>query len=185
MAGRRQSPRKALAAAGTLAPVLFVFLLACAGSAGLRGQAHLIEGVPFYPQEAHQCGPASLSGVLNYWGVEVSPEEVAGQIYSASARGTLGIDMVFYARQKGLSARQYAGGLEDLRASIDAGRPLIVMVDNGFWVYQANHFMVVVGYTENGLIVNSGRQREKFLPLDRFMKSWERTGFWTLSVARG
>jgi ABC-type bacteriocin/lantibiotic exporter with double-glycine peptidase domain len=181
--GRRPAPGKALAAA------LFLVLLACAGTSVVRGPAHLpvhlIEGVPFYAQEAHQCGPASLAGVLNYWGVDVSPEEVAGRIYSASARGTLGIDMAFYARDRGLHASQYAGGLGDLRASIDAGRPLIVMVDYGFWVYQANHFMVVVGYTDEGLIVNSGKEREKFLPLDKFLKSWERAGYWTLSVARG
>ncbi|HYA31796.1 MAG TPA: C39 family peptidase, partial [Thermodesulfovibrionales bacterium] len=90
---------------------------------------HLVRNVPFFPQEDYQCGPASLAAVLNYQGVSVTSDEVARAIYSPSARGTLNIDMVLYAQSLGLRASQYKGGLDDLREQIDAGRPLIVLVD--------------------------------------------------------
>jgi predicted double-glycine peptidase len=142
----------------------------------------LIENVPFYPQEAYQCGPASLAGALNYWGISVTPEEIAEEIFSKSAKGTLNIDMVFYAQRKGLDAIQYKGSLEDLRKNIDSGIPVIVLVDYGFSLYQANHFMVAVGYNENGVIVNSGKEKEKFIAQDDFMKTWEKTKYWTILI---
>jgi ABC-type bacteriocin/lantibiotic exporter with double-glycine peptidase domain len=143
-----------------------------------------IENLPFYSQESYQCGPASLAGVLNYWGVGVTPDEVARTIFSASARGTLTIDMVLYAQQKGLSAEQYKGSIENLKQNIDSGLPVVVLVDYGGILYQMNHFMVIVGYTEYGILANSGKDHEKFIPEDDFLKSWEKTNFWTLRIRK-
>jgi hypothetical protein len=56
------------------------------------------------------------------------------------------------------------------------------MVDYGFWVFQQHHFMVVIGYNEHGIIVHSGRERLKFIPLSDFLKSWKKTDFWTLLI---
>jgi len=143
-----------------------------------------IENLPFYPQESYQCGPASLAGVLNYWGVTVTPDDVARNIFSASARGTLTIDMVLYAQQKGLSAEQYKGSLENLKQNIDSGYPVVVLVDYGGAFYQMNHFMVIFGYNERGILANSGKDHEKFIPEDDFLKSWEKTNFWTLRIKK-
>ncbi len=120
--------------------------------------------------------------MLNYWGIKVTPEEIAGEIYSNSARGTLNIDMVLYAQRKGLKAIQYEGNIQDLRKNIDVGYPIIVLVDQGFSFYQANHFMVVIGYNEDGVIVNSGKDKEKFISEKDFLHSWRKTNFWTLLI---
>jgi predicted double-glycine peptidase len=90
--------------------------------------------------------------------------------------------MVLYAEKRGLKARQYRGSLEDIKSKIDAGYPLIVLVDEGFFVYQKNHFMVVIGYQEEGLLVNSGREQHKFIPVKDFLRPWNRTKFWTLLI---
>ena len=142
----------------------------------------MIEGVPFFPQEEFQCGPASLAGVLNYYGLRITPGEIATEVFSRSARGTLDMDMVFYAQRKGMKAEQYAGSFEDLQGSLDSRRPLIVLIDQGFWVYQNSHFMVVVGYDKGGIVVNSGKEENKFISLDSFLKTWEKTKFWTLRI---
>jgi len=144
--------------------------------------ARVIEGVPFFPQEEFQCGPASLAGVLNYYGLRITPGEIATEVFSRSARGTLDMDMVFYAQRKGMKAEQYAGSFEDLQGSLDSRRPLIVLIDQGFWVYQNSHFMVVVGYDKGGIVVNSGKEENKFISLDSFLKTWEKTKFWTLRI---
>ena len=169
---------------------LFVLLLAmfssCAAPGELAGiSGSVIEDVPFYPQEQYQCGPASLAAVMNYRGVTVTPREIAAAIYSKTAKGTLDIDMVSYIREKGLTAEAYRGTMEDIKRSINERHPLIVMVDYGFWVYEQHHFMVVVGYTKNGIIVNSGTERLKFIPASDFLRLWEKTHFWTLSVKAG
>ena len=165
--------------------IIIIFLLySCAGVGHVPkgSQNSLIENVPFYPQSAYQCGPASLAGVLNYWGIKVTPEEIAGEIYSNSARGTLNIDMVLYVQRKGLKAIQYEGNIQDIRKNIDSGYPIIVFIDQGFSFYQANHFMVVIGYNEDGVIVNSGKDREEFISEEDFLHSWKKTKFWTLLI---
>lgn len=145
---------------------------------------HIIPGIPFYPQEHYQCGPASLAGVLNFWGVREEPGEISKEIFSKSAEGTLNIDMVLYAQKKGLYALQYAGSMEDLRRNIDSGHPIIVLVDYGFSIYEADHFMVVIGYNDNGVIVNSGREREKFIDGKKFLNIWRKTNYWTLLMKK-
>jgi ABC-type bacteriocin/lantibiotic exporter with double-glycine peptidase domain len=144
--------------------------------------SQIIEDVPFYPQDAYQCGPASLAGVLNYWGVEISPEEIAAAIYSRSAKGTLNVDMASFADRQGLEARAFRGSLEDIKRRIRSGYPLIALVDYGIGVYQRNHFMVIVGYNDKGIIANSGRKRLKRISPGRFLRAWKKTDFWTLLI---
>jgi len=144
--------------------------------------ARIIEGIPFFPQEEFQCGPASLAGVLNYYGWRISPADIAAEIFSPQARGTLDMDMVFYAQKKGLRAEKYRGSFEDLQAQIDSRRPLIALIDQGFWVYQRHHFVVVVGYDQGSIVVNSGKEERKFIARESFLRTWKKTKFWTLRI---
>jgi ABC-type bacteriocin/lantibiotic exporter with double-glycine peptidase domain len=164
--------------------LVLLWVFSCAGAPPIKSSEiiRVIKDVPFHPQEAYQCGPASLAGVLNFWGLETSPEEIATEIYSKSAKGTLNIDMVLYAEKRGLKARQYRGSLEDIKSKIDSSYPLIVLVDEGFLVYQKNHFMVVIGYGGEGILANSGKEQHKFIPVKNFLRSWGRTKFWTLWI---
>ena len=148
------------------------------------GHAYVIENVPFYSQEIYQCGPASLAGALNYWGVQITPDDIAKEIFSESARGTLTIDMVLYAQMKGLKATQYKGNIDDLKKNIDSNYPVIVLVDYGISLYQVNHFMVGIGYNEHGVIVNSGRNKHKFISEKDFTKVWKKTNYWTLLIKK-
>jgi hypothetical protein len=164
--------------------LIFPLLLSCATNRNVidHRNACIIEKVPFHPQETYKCGPASLSSVLDYWGVNVSPEDIAAEIFSESAKGTLNIDMTLYARNIGLEAVQYKGSIKDIRDNICLGYPVIVMVDYGFWVYQQNHFMVVIGYDKNVVIVRSGRDQFRLISEEKFVRAWKRTNFWTLLV---
>jgi ABC-type bacteriocin/lantibiotic exporter with double-glycine peptidase domain len=171
---------------GVFLGILFMISLlwGCAGPSPKLSPktARMVEGVPFFPQEEFQCGPASLAGVLNYYGLRMSPAEIAAEIFSRQARGTLDMDMVFYAQRKGMKAEHYAGNFDDLQGNLDSRRPLIVLIDQGFWVYQNHHFMVAVGYDERSIIVNSGKEERKFISRDAFLKTWEKTKFWTLRI---
>ena len=161
-----------------------LLLLSCA--AGPRSDHHggsnVLQSIPFYQLKAHRCGPASLASVLNFWGIAVSPAVVADEIYSETAKGTLNLDMVWYAERKGLQARQFKGSVDEIKYHVDMGHPLIVMVDYGFWVYEKNHFMVIVGYNEEGVIVNSGNGYPELMALQDFLRGWRRTNFWTLLI---
>jgi predicted double-glycine peptidase len=169
---------------------LLALLLGCAGKipdTRYPADARVIREVPVYEDTGHQCGPSSLAAVINYWRdtfnnpVSVTPEGISSEVYSKDAGGTLGMDLEFYARSKGFEARQYAGGIEDLKKNILEEIPPVILVDYGIFAYQRNHFMVVTGYTGNGIIVHSG-SREKIIRFDELKRIWEKTGFWTLVV---
>jgi predicted double-glycine peptidase len=151
-------------------------------------KAEKVIDVPFFPQEAFQCGPAALATVINYWyektgsGKTLSPEAIAAEIYSPSARGVLGLDLELYARKRGFHTQQLAGAISDLKHGVDDGIPPIVLVDYGFSFYQRNHFMVVKGYSDGGILVNSGRKESELIAHEDLLKIWEKTGFWVLLV---
>ncbi|MCX7913473.1 MAG: C39 family peptidase [Thermodesulfovibrionales bacterium] len=142
----------------------------------------IIENVPFYPQKEFQCGPASLASILNYYGIMTTPDEIAQEIFSKTAKGTLNLDMVIYARKKGLRANHYVGSFADLQRNIDDGNPVIVLVDYGFSFYRHYHFLVVIGYNDEGVFFNSGDPKKEFMPIEDFMPLWRRTNYWTLLI---
>lgn len=144
--------------------------------------ARLIPGVPFFAQEDYQCGPSSLAGIINFWGVKVTLQEIVDKIYSKSAQGTLDVDMIRFSEKYGLASHKYKGGIDDLKNKIDKGYPLIILVDFGVSSYQRTHYMVVVGYTKDSVIVNSGKENLKPLSFSELIGLWKRTQFWTLLI---
>ena len=140
--------------------------------------------VPFYPQKKYQCGPAALAEVLNYYGAKTTPDTIARDIYSKTARGTLDLDMPFYANRAGFAASQYHGSASDIKREIDRGRPLIVLLDYGFWVYQHGHYMVVTGYDKKGIIAHTGERPFEHIAWGDFLPPWEKTGCWTLLIKK-
>ncbi len=159
---------------------------ACAGGAGVKDtdSVHMVRSVPFFPQEAYQCGPASLAGALGFLGLKATPSKIAKDIYSSGARGVLNIDLVLYAQRKGLQSRQYRGGLEDLKRKIDSGTPVIVMTRVWPAFLGKGHFMLVKGYSARYIIANSGRTESLEIPVDKFMKAWRDEDYWTLLITK-
>lgn len=157
--------------------IIMIFL-----TANIHAQENIISSVPFFPSKDFQCGPASLAMILNFLGMEITVEEIAKDIYSESAKGTSDFDMIMFAQKKGFKAIQYSGSIEDLKEKIRANKPLIVMTDEGYWFYKKYHFMVVVGFDSESVIVNSGAQKHKKIKIEDFKKKWKKTGFWTLLI---
>jgi predicted double-glycine peptidase len=141
-----------------------------------------VENVSFYPQLAYQCGPASLAGVLNFYGKDVTPDQVAREIFRSGIGGTVPLDMVLYVRKKGLFANWYNGSGEDIQRAVDADVPLIVMVDFGFGNISKYHYMVVIGYGPEGIIANTGQEQKKEIKWKQFFSRWDRTKRWTLRI---
>ncbi|MBU1002352.1 MAG: C39 family peptidase [Proteobacteria bacterium] len=141
-----------------------------------------IPDVPFHAQEVFQCGPASLAGVLNYLGDPVTPDEIAQAVFRPELRGSVSLDLALYPRGRGLSSRFWRGTVEDLVRSVDTGQPLVLMLDLGLGPVSTYHFLVVVGYSPQGPIVNTGRREHALLPWGEFLRTWERADSWTLLV---
>lgn len=170
----------------TLTLLISVLAFSCSPKPLIKYPAIL--EVPYYEQSDFQCGPASLASVLNYWNskrgeIEIPFQDIIDSIYSPHARGVLGIDLEIYAQQKGFITIQKKGTVEELRGLIDKGIPPVILLRYGFYVYQLDHFLVVKGYNEKGIIVNS-RKPDEFISYEELDRIWKRTGYWMLVIKK-
>ena len=154
-------------------------LLSLLSPAFLHGEEIFLD-VPFYPQKAYQCGPAAMASVMSYWGRHDSPKTIAAEMFSETARGSLTLDMYLYATENGFEAKQGGASVEEIRHRVDSREPVIVLVDNGFWVVRIGHYLVVVGYSDDGFFVHDGYKGNTFISFGDFEKKWSRTGRWAL-----
>ncbi len=175
---------------------LGLLLLAFAGCAPLnadtvrqdllagRSAGGYIGGVPFIPQADNYCGPASLAMVLRYWGEPIDQDEIGRELYIPSIRGTLNLDLEFYARRRGYRAESFRGTLEQVKAEIDRGRPLIVFQDQGIGPLAFPHFFVVIGYDDARqlIIAHSGVTENRLISYREFLWTWGKKGNWTLRI---
>ena len=140
--------------------------------------------VPFFPDDTDQCGPATLASVLTYWGITTDPATLKEEIYLPRLKGTLPLDLLLAAQARGLTADIYQGSLDNVKAELDAGHPLVALVNLGYAIFPQGHFVVITGYDDQrrGVYVHSGLERDQFLPYERFLQSWDKTGRWTLLI---
>ena len=149
----------------------------CAAGAPLASRSHHIADVPFYQNKDDQCGPASLAGVLNYWGDRSDPESLKKEFFVARLKGSLAMDLVQAARNRGFKAEVVSGSMDLLKEEILKGHPAIALLNLGYRFFPKGHFIIVTGFDDDkqGLLIHSGKPDE-FLSYRRFLKHWEKTG---------
>jgi uncharacterized protein YvpB len=110
------------------------------------------------------CQNTSVSMVLGYYGVQVSPDEISQKFGTQYAQTPSGAASVFnhYATQAGISQRMTGhtdGSFDDLKAELDKGHPVVV---NGY--FTGGHVVTVTGYDQKGYFVNdpAGVWNERF-----------------------
>lgn len=155
-----------------------------AGLSAHPGEGRYIRDVPFFPQDQYMCGPAALAGVIGFWGGSAGMDDVARGVYEEKLKGTLPMDLLIYAREKGFDASYYRGSFDDLREKISSGTPLILFLNLGYDAYPVGHYIVVVGYDDRAGVVlaHSAMNREEVFTYKRLKGYWEKTGFSTLIV---
>ena len=141
-----------------------------------------LDGVPFYPQDEHQCGPASLAMVLGFAGKSVDPEALQPQVYLPGRRGSLQVEMLAAARRNGLVAVELRPGLSDLLAELAAGNPAIVLQNLAFDWSPVWHYAVAIGYDldTQRIVLRSGGERRLEVRLGAFERTWRRGDSWAM-----
>ena len=185
-------PFRTSAAAG----VLFSAVLLLAGCASPQ-LAALIEqppetlpprvelsGVPFYPQQEYQCGPAALATALVHAGVDTDPKALVAQVYLPAREGSLQVEMLAAARRHELVAYRLAPQLQDLLSEIAGGTPVIVLQNLGFDFAPRWHYAVAVGYdlARQEIVLHSGTTKHLVMPLTNFERTWARGGHWAMAT---
>jgi hypothetical protein len=144
----------------------------------------VIAGVPFLPQEEDTCGPSSLAMVLRFLGKSVDTSEIVRETRTEGLKGTLITDLASAARRRGFAAEIADLDLPRLKERISAGVPVILLVDLGIWSWSRPHYLVAYGWTPEGVVAHSGRERGKVIPFSTLDAQWEKMGRLAIIVRR-
>lgn len=143
------------------------------GASPLRAASgRVLPGVPFLPQEEESCGPSSLAMVLRYLGRDARTDVLIRETRTEGLRGTLITDLAAAARRRGVLAEIENLDLDRLREAIGSGVPAILLIDVGTWVFTRPHFLVAYGWTPEGVVAHSGRERGKVIPFPVLDRQW-------------
>lgn len=136
----------------------------------------VIEGVPFIKQNDKFCGPAAMASVLEYYGDNVSQDEIAEKVYTPKLDGALISDMENFARDQGYQAETMNGNITALEAEIDRGVPVILLVEKGKLMVSVPHYYVVYGYDKGKevFILHTGDKSGQKIKYDKLDSEWEK-----------
>lgn len=144
----------------------------------------VIEGVPFLPQEDDTCGPSSLAMVLGFLGKDVETREIVRETRTGGLKGTLITDLAGAARRRGFAAEIADLDLPRLRERIVAGVPVILLIDLGIWNWSRPHYLVAYGWTPEGVVAHTGRDKGKVIPFPTLDAQWAKMGRLTIIISR-
>jgi hypothetical protein len=184
ISSRRSRPAFALAAVA-------LGLAGCAtGRLTIPADAPAVElvDVPFFPQEKYQCGPAALATVLAHAGLSVDADSLADDVYVEGLRGSLQAELLAATRRRGLIPYVLPANPDALLAELEARRPVLVLQNLGIARVPVWHYAVAVGFDpdDDRLILRSGAERRRLEKASRFLRSWQRSGYWAfVPVAPG
>jgi tetratricopeptide (TPR) repeat protein len=151
-----------------------------------RRSAVELDATPFFPQTAHQCGPAALATVLAGSGVDVTPESLVSRVYLPHRQGSLQAELVAATRSYARVPYVIEPDIVGLLAQLQAAHPVLVLQNLGLSIYPVWHYAVVIGYLpdEDAVILRSGVTRRLVMPAARFLRSWRLAGDWGLIALR-
>lgn len=143
-----------------------------------------LEQVPFFPQERYQCGPAALATVLTWSGAELRPEDLISEVYLPQRQGSLQVELSAAARRHGRVPYVLEKDIQAVLAEVQAGHPVVVLLNLGLSWYPRWHYAVVVGFDlqRDLVILRSGTERRDLISLELFERTWRRAERWAMVV---
>ena len=136
----------------------------------------VIDGVPFIRQDTNFCGPAALASVMSYYGESIDQQTIGEATYNSKLKGCLLSDLENFARTRGYETIADRGTVDKIKNFLHRENPVIVLVDLGRWFISRPHYLVIIGYTDEGFITHSGYKASQLFEYERFTKLWRKIG---------
>lgn len=150
------------------------------GGASIQQKQVELKEVPFFAQTDSFCGPAALAMVLNHQGLKTSTEALNPLVFVPERQGSLQIEMQAVPRQFGLLSYQVAPTTQALFDALNAGYPVLALLNLSLQIAPQWHYAVVVGYNpkNNALVLRSGSNEREEVSMYTFEKMWGRSKNW-------
>lgn len=141
-----------------------------------------LQQVPFHAQQAHHCGPASLLSLLEAAGADTDYQAVVDRVYVPGLEGSLQVEMLAAARSFGYIAYTPPPEVGAVLAEVDAGRPVLVLLNLGVPKKPVWHYALVIGYDprRNELILHSGDTARVRHKASAWLRRWNWAGRWSM-----
>lgn len=145
-------------------------------------QQAMIASVPFVAQSEHECGPATLSMVLQFYGKEVTLSQLVDQVYLPARQGSLQVEMQAAPRRHDMVSYVLEPKMSALLQEIAAGHPVIVFQNLSLPLYPVWHYSVVIGYDKNrdSIMLHSGETPNQSMSFYTFEQVWARGHYWAM-----
>jgi len=118
-------------------------------SAQSPSPGYVLSGMPLVRQTYNACGPASLTQVLSYFGLNMSMSDVSRLTRRTERSYMTAQAIVNFAPQVGMEARLFRGGsLDTVRSAIRNRLPLIALQSHITTKQVIPHWRVVTGYDD-------------------------------------
>jgi hypothetical protein len=134
--------------------------------------------VPFFPQTEYQCGPAALATLLKHAGADVDADSLVPEVYAPGLRGSLQPELLGAARRHGFVPYVIEPNVGALAAELAARRPVLVLQNLGVERVPVWHYAVVVGLSDDEVILRSGEEERRIERGSRFLREWQRGSSW-------
>ncbi|MBI5882672.1 MAG: C39 family peptidase [Elusimicrobia bacterium] len=130
----------------------------------------------------YTCGAAALQSILGYYGEDIREDSLSQELGSDPEEGTRFWRMMEAALRRGIAAEAFLDNrLEDLKAALDRGSPVIVAFQA--WAdapadysqdWDDGHYAVAVGYDEKNIYFMdpSTLGNYTFIPKAEFLDRW-------------
>lgn len=148
------------------------------GSGALR-----VLDVPYLPQSVDLCGGAAAAMVMRYWGdADVRPERFADLIRPEEG-GIRAGELASEVRGMGWRAERVGPGLDAVRAHLQEGRPVILLIRVSPGLF--HYVTAVAARGEEWLVHDPARAPYLRLSAAELRERWEPSGRWGMVVVPG
>lgn len=145
-----------------------------------------LDGVPYFPQDDLQCGPAALASLLHTAQRPTDVGVLRTWMFTPGLAGTLQQDVLGAARRAGTVPIRVAPTLDAVAAQLALGRPVLVLLNLALPRWPRWHYAVVTAIDARaGRIRVGGAQGEadSFRARD-FQRAWGYADGWAIVTVR-
>ncbi len=143
-----------------------------------------IKEVPFYSQKQFHCGPSTLAMAMNFYGKNLTPEELAKDVFTPGRKGSFQAEMKAAVRKRGMTAYELTPELVYLLAEVSVGHPVIILQNKSVKYYPIWHYALVIGYDLDKRLIylHSGLNKNYAVSMSVFEFTWKRSDRWAMAV---